>query len=830
MHHQKARKALLPWLYFCLIYISTSMPSYANLHSDPLLYLGKYMHDTDIQKLFDKAHSKTGTKALQSYSFSMGFQTDDLWFYVSANNTSKTPSESFLVLDNPLIDSVTVYLKQPGIPIMQYELGDELPFDSRPVKHGLFLVPITIEIKKTTEALIRIRSHDAIMGRMYFSKQSDFYRSSGKTNTLTFSLFSALICLVVYHFAFFVKTRELAFLKFSLFIATTILLFLVQNGLMFQWFWPTNPSWHNTSDPFFRGLSIYYGSVFIRSYFGRKRVDWRLDIGLSMAGYSALLGSFISLYNPNTFVIKFLFLSFALMVTVCLGIWYSLHQSNYKISIYFTACWLFLIAGATLQVMLELGWLPTTPLVEYAFIVGFTLQVWFIAYGLTETFNEQKQLRLSAQSRLIGEMRSIAKKEAQLREAKEQLIITEQRQNVLLEQRVNERTQQLELTLNELTQAKQDAEVANQQKSRFLAAASHDIRQPLYALSLLTESSLLKDSKSNKEVPKRIHAATTNLVNLFESLFDLSKLENKVLDINPETVNLTRFINDVVDICQPILNHSPVTLSVQLTPQALHIYSDPMLLQRILLILIDNALKHARCKSLNICLGIEDDMATITVSDDGIGIPQQEQENIFEEFYQLKNPERNRKKGMGLGLSLCKRLSEALAISLSLSSTPNHGAIFKLSIPLSQPDQIPKTTNNETICTESPLKGLKALLVEDDHEVLEAMVDLLQTWGLQITCASSVKEAITKYHAHEPQLAIIDIRLPDSDGVELAKKFSKTSNLRTKVLIVSGEISSPDSTYEFQFLRKPVKPSRLRAKILGLTNKKTPNIETSPSI
>ena len=365
-------------------------------------------------------------------------------------------------------------------------------------------------------------------------------------------------------------------------------------------------------------------------------------------------------------------------------------------------------------------------------------------------------------------------------------------------------------------------EAASRAKTQFLAAASHDLRQPVHSLSLLAES--LKQETGTprgQQLISNITSAVTSIDDLLGKLLDISRLDAGDVKADISTFALDSLIGSIVREATPVAEEKPLTLVA--IPCECIVRSDPVLLGNILRNLIANAIKYT--ESGTITVGTEpsqtEDGKFITrlyVRDTGMGIPQDQQDHIFQEFVQLNNPERDRQKGLGLGLSVCRRLSDLLGHSLRLVSSPGLGSEFSLDIELVSENIAPAVA--ESYASENPVgdfTGTPVLLVEDDAMVRQSTSELLAGWGCDVRAFA---DATTCIHAvgESPgwgDILITDFRLPgEMDGQELTGKVRQLTGRDLPVLMVTGD-TAPErikalSSSGMAVLHKPVKPAFLR--------------------
>ncbi len=386
-----------------------------------------------------------------------------------------------------------------------------------------------------------------------------------------------------------------------------------------------------------------------------------------------------------------------------------------------------------------------------------------------------------------------------------------QRQRETLQQRIEEATL-------ELLEKKNEAEKANFDKTRFLAAASHDLRQPMHALGLfMGELHNRINTPEQRKIVEKVEESVEAMSGLLDSLLDISKLDAGVVVPQIQPINIGALLRRLAEDFSSLAKKKSIVLRVRATDGI--VLSDPVLLERILINLLSNAIRYTQHtgKVMLVCRKRGDNMR-IEVRDNGPGIPVSEQQNIFREFVQLANAARDRSKGLGLGLAIVDRLIKLMNFPLYLLSAPNRGSTFAVEIP-----RVPDTDNlpaEDQLATTLPVEhseflGLKVLVVDDDPLVLHGTGGLLTAWGCEVSLAGSLTEVRKQYPLDQFQLVVCDYRLPDGTGLQLADCLNTQSRDKPVFILISGD-TSPDVLHEVVtrghlLLHKPVRPAKLRS-------------------
>lgn len=372
----------------------------------------------------------------------------------------------------------------------------------------------------------------------------------------------------------------------------------------------------------------------------------------------------------------------------------------------------------------------------------------------------------------------------------------------------------------DLQKQKEVAEQASLAKSHFLAAASHDLRQPVHALGLFAGALRAVSGlpKEAMQLVERIETSTAAMDGLFSAILDISRLDAGVVEVRPQAFALQPLLDRICYDYTDEAKEKSITIVQQRCGAA--VFTDPHLMERILRNLISNAVRHtARGKVLVGCRRRGRSL-WVEVWDTGNGIPIAERERIFEEYFQLQNPERDRNKGLGLGLAIVRRLCRLLSCELELRSQPGRGSCFRIAIPLTAAPAL------SSVALESPPadagRGL-VLVIDDEAPIREGMHSLLTGWGYQVITAGSGREMLTNLAQCRlrPDVIICDHRLRDGEnGIDVIGLLQSECKEVIPAMLITGD-TGEDRLIEAQasgylLLHKPVPNSKLRAAIVNL--------------
>jgi signal transduction histidine kinase len=382
--------------------------------------------------------------------------------------------------------------------------------------------------------------------------------------------------------------------------------------------------------------------------------------------------------------------------------------------------------------------------------------------------------------------------------------------NARLFRETNEKSRQLEL--------------ANLAKSRFLAAASHDLRQPLHTLSLYSASlKLHAPDGATGEIAGHINKALAALSVLVDSLLDISKLDAGAVQPELQSVGLSGLVERIAADYRPVARDK--RLAFRVAAAEVWVKTDPVLLERLVRNLVDNAFKYTAAGSVTLAAESDETTVRITVRDTGAGIPAAERERIFEEFYQIGNPERDRSQGLGLGLAIVRRLAQLLGLHIELESEAGRGSTFAVTMPCVLEQRaaaaVPAPAA-QAVLNPRGLDGARVLVIDDEPEVRAGMRTLLQHLGCRVAVCGGYAEAerLLDDQALEVDLIVADFRLRQHEnGIDTVRRLRARLG-EVPALLVSGD-TAPERLREAQssglpLLHKPVSAEKLTQTMLAL--------------
>ncbi|WP_281647737.1 PAS domain-containing hybrid sensor histidine kinase/response regulator [Parendozoicomonas sp. Alg238-R29] len=383
--------------------------------------------------------------------------------------------------------------------------------------------------------------------------------------------------------------------------------------------------------------------------------------------------------------------------------------------------------------------------------------------------------------------------------------------NEELELRVQERTQELEVLNQDLLKAKQQAEQANGARSRFFAAISHDLMQPMHAARLFT-ATLVDEFREGRvgELAGQLDSSLQSAEDLLKDLQELSRLETGRVSRHIESFSID-------DLLQPLKNEYGVMadkyqVTFRLVGNARVVKSDRTLLRRVLQNFLANAFRYAKGGTVLLVCRRSGGGLRIEVRDNGPGIPAQQQESAFRAFQRLDHSDAQ---GLGLGLAIARGIAGVLNHELGLHSVPGQGSVFHITVPTSEIS--PRLVRSVTpFVASNKLAGVHVFCIDNDPMILEGQKALLQRWGCYVETATNRNEVLQKLESFKPDIILADYHLDDgAKGLDCVYAIRDQMEYELPAIIISAD-ASPQlkaqlRSEELGFMPKPVKPATLRA-------------------
>jgi signal transduction histidine kinase len=371
-----------------------------------------------------------------------------------------------------------------------------------------------------------------------------------------------------------------------------------------------------------------------------------------------------------------------------------------------------------------------------------------------------------------------------------------------------------------LVKAKTEAEAAIASRTRFLATASHDLRQPLNA-AVLYLGSISQEGlrESDADGLRGIGLALKNLDGMLATLLDISRLDSGALQTDPSDFYVQPLFDRLANEYGAIARTRHLELTAMPTRAVVH--SDLMLLETVLRNLLSNAIKYTDTGRILLGLRRRGDRVSIEVRDTGVGVSKEHIVRIFDEFWRAPGSAESGKDSTGLGLSIVERICQLLGTSIQVYSEPGKGSTFMLELPRGKASLVEDKIELPLALSETGFNQQLMVVIDDNRQVLRSMEHMLLSWGCQVLAASGVEEAITAIINNDltPQLLLTDYHLADNaNGITAINAINAELETTAPAIMISSDNSSPLreklEKLDIPLLTKPIEPARLRAAML----------------
>jgi CheY-like chemotaxis protein len=380
----------------------------------------------------------------------------------------------------------------------------------------------------------------------------------------------------------------------------------------------------------------------------------------------------------------------------------------------------------------------------------------------------------------------------------------------------------LGIQLQELNLKRDAADRASAAKTRFVAAASHDLRQPMHAVGLLV--GILAERQISPEISgllNKIQLSVSALENLFETLLDISRLDAGIVAPHLTCVSLNSLLKSVEFAHSQTAADKGLTLRMH-RPRTL-VHTDSALLLSMLGNFVSNAIRYTERGHIDVYCRKRERSVTVYVCDTGIGIPAAELQLIFEEFYQLSDSNRARGQGLGLGLAIVRRTAELLGYELSARSVLSVGSVFGIQLPIATADQFRQMLPLPECAQDSLLTGAFIIVVDDDPESRFATEAIFKSWRCHViagNCGAAVRQELAQ-HLRQPDLIVADYWLSDDEtGLAIIQDLRHDAEMRIPAIILTADQdvarAATASAPDILFLQKPANAQRIRRIVLEL--------------
>ena len=715
-----------------------------------------------------------------------GYSTSAFWLHGRFRAGDNAPhSTRFFAIEYSLLDNVEFYVVKQGKVITQWLTGDARPFDTRPIDHTWFLFPVEFAAGDTLDIYIRVESTSSLRLPISIWEPSVFYDLQ-RPRLLTEGVYFGIVFLMFfYNLCLLATVRDVSYFYYITYILSLATFQLCMTGYGFEYIWPDHPRINEFMLPF----SVSAVGLFIVA-FGMRVMDLQRNSQLMYYLCCILMvleaaSALVSLVLPYEVVIRTV-IALALLVSAVMLV-ASVQESlkGNPTAKLFLLAYFTLLAGAVALAFASMGWLPANFFTMNSMMIGSAVEIVVLSFALAERLNQINKEKTKME-----------------REAKQYL---EDMNQHLLQ--------------------------TNQLKDEFLATISHELRTPMNGVLGCLQH--LQQSGHNDKANPYLNFAdrsARHMMMMVDSLLAYTELQSGKLTVQNEPLK----IHELVERCQQLFIDScdkkGVTLRVDIsedTPMIL--FGDPARLSQAINNLLDNAIKfthdgHVDVQISSTAIQPESRLLQleIRVSDTGIGIEQDKQEQIFETFRRGTGNAKQGYGGLGIGLSVVKSLMDKMGGSIGFVSQPGIGSTFTMSLPCHyQTNELTQRCDAQNQTRSRATKTLTILVVEDNPVNQLVVKGLLKKNGYDVLSASNGAEALEKLAHHTIDMVLMDCQMPIMDGFETTRRI-RNSDLdyqKIPIIAVTANAMSEDRHLCIQagmndYLCKPIDAQILNRKVI----------------
>ncbi|MCG8317351.1 MAG: response regulator [Pseudomonadales bacterium] len=768
-----------------------------SLEADPYVYyLEDHLQELEI-KDFISGDAATGLLKSPGGVLNRGYSEAAIWMRLRMNmtNPQALPKiEKVLQISYPLLDHISVFQVIDNKLIKEWATGDSLPFQKRPVDHNSYLFPINVEKNKLTDVYIRVVSSSSLRIPLLLWDPIHFFQTQKSVLLVDGLYYGILFLMLFYNLCLYSTVRDKTYLYYILYIVGIVAFQSTMNGYGFEFIWPHLP----VVNSYIVGSSIcgiaLFMILFACQVLETKQAIPRFHIALQCLAILQPILIGLCFFLPYSVIIKPIILNALLcsISMILIGIILATHSRTAKL---FLFAWTTMLVGAMLLAAASMGWIEANILTTNAFSLGSAIEVTLLSFTLAER------------------MRSMQKQQTEMeKDAKEML----QKANSSLVE-------------------------SNKLKDEFLATISHELRTPMNGVIGCLEN--IRGEIQDRKVSAFIESADRSaqqMMLLVDGILTYTEIYSHGLRLDRAPFDVDKLMQSLEALYRDTAESRGLEFEIVKDDRfPTTLIGDRRQLLQILSNLTDNAIKftphgYVRLSFITEHVDVEKEIVnlSITISDSGIGINAEKSHLIFEKFRQADGSFHRTYGGLGIGLAICKELTDLMGAKLDFSSSSKGtDFILKLALPFLEEARprcnsqdanngdpaeglvIESTTESQTTIPE----GLTALVVEDNHINQMVLKGILKKLKCEVITAENGQEALEQLQQHQVDVILMDCQMPVMDGFQATRAIRALPDKQSQVPIIAVTANAMAKDRETcleagmnDHLSKPVKAHQIK--------------------
>ena len=623
---------------------------------------------------------------------SFGLVKPTYWFMIRLQNTAPTVDDWLLEIAYPPLDSVEVFTHDSAGTWSSVVMGDMMPFSQRPVKTRTYVVPLALHDTLARTIIIRVNTESSMQMPMILRHSAQFAESTARTELVYGLFFGIMLALVLYNGFLYVSLRSLYYAFYTFYIFASTLYLVVLNGYAQQYIWSDSPRFINYLNVGMVGMVIFSLALFAREFLRLRRfAPWMAKALLvAMAGglTVALLGIVLPYQLGVQIGVVVNFITITLVVVSGALVW---KRGNSSARYFFIAASFFLL-GNIIFVLKTIGFLPSNIFTNHIVEIGLAIEGLLFAFALAERYRQFRIEKEAAQKEALRiEQEAKTQLEGKVEERTNELAKTNaemQRQMVIL----NDQAIEIEMTNVELQEKNLLLEGLNREKNEFLGVAAHDLKNPLQTIimntSMIRRYAERMSEEQQTELLDRIEETSRRMHDIIEKLLDSNAIESGKIILHNASLPLVNDVRSLVQDYQPKATAKNITLHFASEREDLCAFADKHRTAQVVENLLSNAIKFSPYGK-NVFVRITNDETSpnhirLDIEDEGPGLSNDDKEKLFGKFTRLSARPTGGEHSTGLGLSIVKKLVEAMHGEIWCDSELGNGATFCVRLPKTQ--------------------------------------------------------------------------------------------------------------------------------------------------